>query len=173
VTASVLGLDLSLRRTAAVCIPANWDHEWSRVWWHVPDSGETPHNPREAIVRMLKIASAVCFFAQTQEAEHIFVEGHAFSMGGGAYALERAELVGVVKAALFGDGHTVTPIVASSARKLLFGKLPAKGAKVAAFTRLRAMGCPFAWKDDEADAFVIANAGRHALGLPCLAAEQP
>ena len=69
-------------------------------------------------------------------------------------------------------GVAVIPIVASSARKLLFGpqrRMSTREWKLFIHASFREMGAPGTWGEDERDAFCVANAGRHLLGAPCLA----
>lgn len=165
----VLGLDLSLRRTAAIVIPYEWDFEWRSLKVCIV-GGDCADDLRDQHARVEGIVDTLLDFATRHRATHAFFEQHSFSKGLMAYAMARAELVGVVKWEL--ERHCrmlAVPVVASSARKLLFGKLPAKDAKKHAVARVTAMGCPLTWKDDEVDATVVANFGRHLLGLPALA----
>lgn len=173
---SVVGLDLSLRRPGFCLLPAHWQPQ--SPWWgvqvaavdEVKDAGSK---------RLLRIVDEVYAFIHSRlsaPSPAVFVEQHAYGMANGSYALERAELVGAVKVMVRQRWHVeVIPVVASSARKLLFG--PVKRVQVskenggwkpfieAAFIE---MGNELSG-EDERDAFVIANAGRHLLGLPCLA----
>ncbi len=166
----VLGLDLSLRGSAAVLLHHDWDaaRPWERISTErFGDEGELGGQERvEGIVEgILKLCSG-------RRVGHAFVEEHAFNMSAGKHFVARAELVGAAKHRLFVEVDVeVIPVVASSARKLLFGPLPRMDRKTGkAFIKdqLAKMGSPFP-DEDSRDAFLVANAGRHSLGLPCLA----
>ena len=174
---AVFGFDLSLRRPGFCFLPP---------WWHPQDpwSGvevEAVEEEKDAgATRLLRIVEAAECFIESRWlreprsiAPACFVEQHAFGMSGGAYALERAELVGAVKVMVRMRWTVETiPIVAASARKLLLGpqrRMSTREWKPFIQASFREMGAPEAWGEDERDAACIANAGRHAIGLPCLA----
>jgi hypothetical protein len=166
---TVLGLDLSLSRSAAVVMPVP-GFERVHAW-----VAETDYRGQVLLHRMAKWIDLV---AEESGATSAFFEQHVIMRGAvlQAHALERIELVGALKLTLARRGIPVIAVVASSARKLLFGKLPRmKRPEIKKFVRheLRRMGAPetILAGEDEADAFVIANAGRHALGLPCFSVD--
>jgi hypothetical protein len=162
-----MGLDLSLRRTAIAVVRSGRrkSNLFDNAHVVVIEGGERIGTPRIAYI-VGEIRKEVVAEVVTDA----FVEQHAFSMGKGSYALERAELVGAVKYMLLTDfGIEAVPVVASSARKLLFGKLPrmaSKEIKRFVVNEFRKMGAPESWKDDECDAMAIVNYGRGELGLP-------
>ena len=166
---AVLGLDLSLRGSGAVVLRGAWDP--ADPWVGFTHHRFTEEGTLEGAARRSAISLAVWRLAVREGVGRSFVEEHSFSKGLLKHAFARAELVGAVKEALWSTGHLDTvPVVASGARKLLFGAQRRMNSKEwkrfieAGFTE---MGAP-PMDEDSRDAFVIANAGRHALGLPCL-----
>ena len=158
----VMGLDLSLRGAGLVVLEAGWVPGY---WKHVRYERFTEQGKREGDERVEGIVLGIC--AQMSGVSHVFVEEHSFAMALGAYALARAELVGAVRWEMRRQfGLPVRPIVASSARKILFGKLPrmvSKETKALIGYELGKMGAPFP-DEDTRDAFVVANAGWSRLG---------
>ena len=172
----VIGFDFSPTSTGAVWLPPGWTPgDWSSI---VADTFDTE---AEAGDLYAQACAALDFVDSTwmrtpAKFPTIFYEQYAFSRGNSSRSIQQHELGGMVKFALR-DKHAVVvahAVVASGARKLLFG--PTKRAQVAGSkgwkkfieAELARMGCPLG-SADERDAFVAANAGRHALGLPCLA----
>lgn len=171
----IVGLDLSLRRPGVCGLSGSWSpvDPWANV-----DVEAFPEVKDTGSKRLLRITQGVEGFVEKLAGDPrrppaVFVEQHAFGMAGGSFALERAELVGAVKVMVLRRwGVEVIPIVASSARKLLFGpqrRMSTREWKPFIHASFREMGAPGPWGEDERDAFVIANAGRHLLGAPCLA----
>ena len=164
----VAGLDLSLNGSACVVLP----HDWEPGNWRDMEWGRFTIDPK--IVRgMERVEIAVRGLDRMMRSvPSVFVEQYSFSFSANAIT-NIAELVGALKWELWrGDQILITPIVASSARKLLFGKqskMTRKEWKAFIAIELGKMGCELP-DEDSRDAFIIANAGRHALGLPCLAA---
>lgn len=182
----VMSLDLSLTSTGAVLVPGDWGGDWGRI----ARGRVQPKLPRfatedEKIERLIKANAAIVTFARERRPTHLVIEQYAYNMAsdkGRAHGLAIAELGGLVKAALHhGCGLSIEPFIASTARKLLLGKLPATRAKkgepkppklkTVVFQTLRSMGMPQDWGEDEADAFVGANwklsgIGGYALALP-------
>lgn len=165
---SVVGLDLSLRSPAAVLIPAGWElgnwHELS--WWSGNFPPPAPGDLAGQYARLLHITKTVVDFVVGSGATDVFVENYAFSASSTSVT-KLAELGGAVRVALWRAEHLVRPVVASQARKLLLGKLPKEGAKVAVQRALYAHGAPFT-NDDECDAFAVANLGLSELGLTAM-----
>ena len=93
-----------------------------------------------------------------------FIEGYAFSLRTSAHSL--GELGGVVRLELVRAGIEIRTANMSAARKLLLGKCPRKGAKVAACEALTAAGGRFDTLD-ESDAAVCVNWGLAELGGYC------
>ena len=176
---SVFGLDLSLRAPAWVFLPPNWDplDPWRGVTSQVVQVKKADEDA--GAKRLSRIVRAFEDFVDTRWSvttltpPRVFVEQHAFGMASGAYALERAELVGAVKVLVMQRWKVETlPIVASGARKLMFGpqkRMKSKEWKQFIAARFAEMDDAPRWGDDERDAFVVGNGGRHLLGLPCLA----
>lgn len=150
----VLGLDLSLTASAVVAVPLDWDGDFRRVQTLVV--GERLHRDSTDAVRAMRtdmIASRVLAFAQSVGATSAWVEGYAYSQNVAAHSL--AELGGVVRLALVRAGIELHTVTASSARKLLLGKLPRGKQKEAVQGALKAAGAPASWSPDEFDAFAV------------------
>ena len=159
---AVMGLDLSLRGSAMVVLESDW----------TPGTWKRTRAERFTMAGLLAGDERVAAIVEgihnnIGEVGHAFVEQHAFSAGLLSHAMARAELVGAVKRELFRQYRiTVVPVVASSARKTLFGKQPRmsrKEWKRFIWAQLDEMGAPFE-DEDTRDAFVIANAGWMQLG---------
>jgi hypothetical protein len=175
-----IGLDLSIRSPGIVALPWDWrPGDWGSVY-------AVSMKERKGIAGARRLHEIGRFifdrvrdgwltrakFGAHPSPPAIAIEQHAFAMASGAYALERAELVGVVKERIFDAfGVETIPIVASSARKLLLGRMPRMSRKewklllLDSFTKF---GAPFAGQEDCVDAAVIANALRYRIGLTCL-----
>jgi hypothetical protein len=170
----ILGMDLSIRGSALVCIPEDWfPGDWGRleIYRRIRPDIHAPIDDRiEYVVDQIL---ELTIMADTPPS-CAFVEAHVF-VGFQQGALPRVELVGAVKYALKKNfAVKTTPVIASQARKLLFGKLPQmKRPQIKAFVveQLRKMGAPFSENDDLCDAFVVANYGLSELGLLCLVQE--
>ena len=177
----VMGLDLSLRGAAAVVLPSRWSP--TEPWSTAPAAmQETPAHERftvegrlEGEERSAAIVGSVLELVAKHEVTHVFVEEYAFSFRATSVT-GLAELRGALKYALWKtETLRLVPIVASSARKILFGKTPRmarKEWKAAIRTALDRMGSPFE-DGDTRDAFVVANAARFRLGLPAFATSAP
>lgn len=153
----LMGLDLSARQAAAVALNVNWDGSFSRVVTRL--FGEElcrDATDYERARRCEMIADGIVGFAQGLLVSEAWIEGYAFNQKVSAHTL--GEVGGVVRLELVRAGISIRTANMSTARKLLLGKLPRKGAKVAAFEALRAAGMPL-WTMDEADAFVCVNLG--------------
>lgn len=182
VSPTVMGLDLSLTRPAMAIIPARWNiGDWSSIYVSslvVPPltkmgEGLSVYEMcRERYVRLEMIVQWVLNCMRSgMMPDHVFTEDYAFGQSSSSVT-KLAELGGVVKVAMFNHGRTVIPVTASSARKLLLGKLPGKGAgrgaaKAAVEAALHAAGSPCK-NDDEADAFACANFGLSETGHAAL-----
>jgi hypothetical protein len=174
--AAVIGLDLSLRGSGVVVLPSEWNPKtpWRDLTYaRLGEQGKLDGFHRVAgIVGYVEQVVERSTSLEKRRRTKVFVEEHAFSMGLQKYAYARAELVGAVKHALWGGyGIETFPVVASHARKLLFGKMPKmsrKEWKKVIEIELGKMGAPFE-DEDTRDAFLICNAGLEALRMPCLA----
>jgi hypothetical protein len=161
-TGTVVGLDLSLTGAAACALPCPWDGDLSRVRM-MPMAGykltndATVTDQRE---RIIDIRDRVLDFCKSVQAKRITVEAYAFSASGKITML--AELCGVVKIDLWENwGVSVESVHASSARKLLLQKLPARDSKLFVKVNVQRLGGPaLGWTMDQIDALVVAN---HAL----------
>lgn len=168
----ILGLDLSATAAACVALSTRWDGDFSRVF--VRQFGADLRKDATDVERARRtehIAQRIVEFARGLAVTEAWIEGYAFSMRTASHTL--GEVGGVVRLELVRVGIDIHTANMSAARKLLLGKLPKKGAKVAAHQALRAAGSPL-WTLDESDAFVCANLGlsEHA-GAFCFATEPP
>lgn len=165
----VMGLDLSLRASAALVIPAGWElGRWNKLVSHVVGSNLLQDADQgQKLSRLESISDEIVKFARDNHVTHVFVEQYAFSqMLTRAHAI--GELGGVVKLDLRRKlGLVVMPVVASQARKFLCGTVPRKDSKDFVIAKLVDMGANFQ-TDDEGDAFVVANWGLSELGLVAL-----
>lgn len=155
----VLGLDLSLTRTAAVVIPATWQPcEWgdirSRTFGGPLEKGPSA---QELADRVCGIARGVVEYAREFGVRHVYAEGYTFGAFGASH-YQLAELGGAVLFAFAQKGMLVRRINVSTARKYLLGMVPKKNPKPVVRSTLERAGLHFA-TDDEYDAFVVANAG--------------
>lgn len=164
---AIMGLDLSVRAAAACIVPTDWGGDWNRVITRVSGCalprGATEN---ERAWRCIDIAMNITGFANCFHVSQVWIEGYAFGQNTAANTL--GEVGGVVRAELAKLQYSIRTANMSTARKLLLGKLPKKGAKVAAREALRAAGAPD-WTLDECDAFVAANLGLCERGAFCFA----
>jgi Holliday junction resolvasome RuvABC endonuclease subunit len=163
----VLGLDLSLRRPAAVVIPAGW--ELGR-WQDLKRLSFEPlevASDRERYMRVGGIVARMIVFAREHEVSYAGVEDYAFSKSSSSVT-KLAELGGHARVEFLRRmGLLLRPVAASQARRQLLGALPPKNAKILTQRALYAAGAPFA-NDDECDAFAVANFMLTELGLVAL-----
>ncbi len=161
----LLGLDLSLTASAGVAVPLDWDGQWRRVATLVVGEDLRRDCSDEMRARRTEtIATRIVTFAKSRRATVAFIEGYAYSMLTSSHSL--GELGGVVRLELVRAGIELRTANMSTARKLLLGKCPKKGAKVAASNALIAAGGRFDTLD-ESDAMVAANFGLSELGGFC------
>ena len=162
---TVIGLDLSLNAAAAVAVPLSWDGQWSRVRSRVVGEPlRRDATDEERALRTETIASKIVAFALRESASVAYIEGYAFSLRTSAHSL--GELGGVVRLALLRAGIGIKTSNMGTARKLLLGACPKKGAKLAVTVALRASGAHFKTLD-EYDAMVCANLGLSEIGGYC------
>jgi hypothetical protein len=171
----VWGLDLSIRRSAAVMLPFDFVAGDGSLLWGAVHFGtsrgeqlsrEAPE--RDRIARNIETAGYVetmignmAAFANTR----VYVEDYAY---GAAYESARiGEVTGLVKAGLWKLAPELAPVPANmaSARKLFLGKL-SRGVKPkeAVERACKLIGVPFDTQD-EMDAFVVANYGLSEQGF--------
>jgi|SRR5882672_709621 len=169
----IVGFDLSLTAPAACFIPQGWElGDWLTLRFETYVGGDDAlvKTGVDALAwqyrRLIKISGWARNFVLEKRAQHTFVEGYAFSKHSSSVT-RLAELGGVCRVELFTYGRTLRPVVASSARKLILGKLPREDVKRVTHQAIWDHGAPFA-DGDQVDAFVVANAGLSELGLPFL-----
>lgn len=174
--AHVVGLDLSLRATAACALPLDWDYDLAKVRMLRANTIQLSRGASalQRAERIAQIAHDVVVFCLNVKATCVMLEDYAFAQSM-ANARETAELGGVVKHEILQALHfAAEPIVASQARKLLLQQLPGrkKGVKQPpgflkewVVRNVKRLG-PVAttWTDDECDAFVVANAALERAG---------
>jgi hypothetical protein len=85
-----------------------------------------------------------------------WIEGYGFRQATQAHTI--AEVAGVVRLELVRAGIEIRTVPASSARKLLLGKVPRSDQKAAVYATLRSAGAPIETYD-EGDALACANYG--------------
>lgn len=164
-----MGLDVSLKGTGICVLPTDWaPGDWGSVKSvRLGDEGELG-----GMDRVTEIARRIQERVSVYGVNRAAIENYAFSFSANAITVV-AELVGAIRYELWtGQNLLVRPIVASSARKTLFGaqrRMNRKEVKHFISIEMKKMGCPLE-SEDERDAFIIANRLRHDLGLPCLAA---
>lgn len=161
-----IGLDLSLRASAACAIPLDWGQRLDRVVTEIFGSDlKADAKEEERLRRIDEIATGVSrFIRSVSTAPKIFLESYAFAQSG-SHAREVAELTGLVKWSLWKEwGEAPTPIVASRARKILLQKLPRKDVKSFVHRNVKRIPGADGWTNDEADSFTIANVGVMLMG---------
>lgn len=163
-TAYALGFDLSLTAPAAVAIPLNWrPGAWRSVksWLYKIPEKERPSNDdtRGQYERYIKIADwAVDVAREVRASVRYGIENYAFSRNN-AQASRLMELGGIVRIQLYGAHAMIATVVsASSARKLLLGKVPRSDQKLAVqYALFNAAGAPKDWEENICDAFTVTN----------------
>jgi Holliday junction resolvasome RuvABC endonuclease subunit len=172
----VLGLDLSLKRSAAVCIPARWElGRWRDlgVESYPTDDPEPAPPERQQVERTERIeyvAQNVLDFVLRCRPTHVYVEDYGFSYNSqGVTAL--AELRGVVRRNVWLETRKMlVPVSTSAVRRVLLGR-NAKHAKVLVQQAFYGAGAPFD-NDDECDAAAVAAYGLSELGLTTISFAQ-
>lgn len=178
---SVLGLDLSLTRTAAVLLPTDWAGDWGDV--RVLTSGASlPNDASEMMrnARIVHIVNDLDSFLDDTTVEAAFVEGYSF--GNAQRAHQLGELRGVVRWHLVRRFQLAPkPVAPSSVRKLFFGAVPKErgdALKKHILSTVNALGAEFK-SHDVADAFLVANygltdvSGGRAMSLQGVVVPQP
>ena len=158
---AVAGLDLSLTGSAICWAPAGWDGDIARLRVETFGYSVTRDaSPREHVERYEHIANGISTFLIHHKVSGIYVEDHAFGLGGAGAAKTR-ELHGAVKLALWRCFEIpVVPVNISTGRKTLLQKCPQKGAKQFTEDNVRRLkGEALYWDADQVDAFVVMNHG--------------
>lgn len=167
---TLLGLDLSLTASASVAVPADWDGDWSRVRsLVVGEPLRRDASDAERALRTERIAGRLVAFARSVGATRAALEGYAYALRTSAHSL--GELGGVVRLELVRAGLELSTVPMQTARKLLLGRCPRQGAKVAVAEALRAAGAPRSWGLDELDAFAVVNVELADVGGYCFATQ--
>lgn len=160
---SVIGLDLSLRRTGWAIIPYGWGGDCSMVRVGAiecaPVEGDSCDTA--AISRILNgwtervgiwsSLDRMGLLSITKRADHIGIESlptHGFSI------TRLARLHGALRYALNGPTWDVQQ---ATARKLLLGSVPRKDLKRVVRETVNSFPGAESWGPDECDAFVVAN----------------
>jgi len=167
---SLMGLDLSPTASAAVAVPLDWDGDWRRIA-RLTVGESLPRNASDSVRarRCETIATRLVAFARAHGVTDAWIEGYAFSRAEHAHTI--AEVSGVVRLELVRAGIGLHTVPASSARKLLLGKVPRSEAKAAVYAAFRAAGAPIE-TFDEGDALAVANFGLSEAGGYCFAQGQ-
>lgn len=170
---SIVGLDLSLRATACAAIPLDWaTQDLAAVRMKILGAELTKTATREETIdRMIDIADGVIKFCHEVQARGVFLEDHAFGMGG-QNANQTIEMTGIVKAWLREHwGVAAIPVASASARKTLLQHVPSSRGQPKGFVKkfvarnVQRLGpVAQAWTLDEIDAFVVANHGLMVRG---------
>ncbi len=171
-TRDVVGLDLSLTRSAACFIPADWEpFLHGEVNWGALRTMTVGHplkkdaSPEEKADRLMRIAGSISEWIS--ETSVVAIEDYAYGLSGNS-GMMLGELGGAVKYALWCDLKIGVQVVnQSTARKFLLGKLPPRDRAMVVVAQLEEWGCPFETVDAK-DAFVIASYYRTELGMPGL-----
>lgn len=160
-----MGLDVSLKGTGMVSLPAGWSGDWAELkaktyGYSVPKAaGDGPR-----IARLEKILARTLEFARAHDVKVAWVEGYAF--GSKTYAHSLGEIGGLIKVELVRAGIDVQVANISQARKLALGKAPKVDAKHALFrflsSRLTPLGVGLDL--DQADALCALNLGLQIAG---------
>ena len=154
----MIGLDLSLRRPAAVRCPDPWSGQWEAVTVSVPSIPAVKKDASD-MPRLNALYRWALVLAGHHVGERVFREAPAFDAHRGH---AKGEGLGVVRLGLFLGGIDETVQVnASQARKLLLGYNPTSRqlAKKVVMSAWWALGFP--WSDDEdlCDAMTVLNWG--------------
>lgn len=182
----VIGMDISWRRPAMVVLPANWkpgDWKTIRSFAFAESRSEKTLNEVECIERTERLVTKIAGVIKHQlfsdpysnhvdQSVHCFIEQYAYAQHQQGGHARIVEFVGALKLEVWREcGILLLPVIGTSARKLLLGRIPRSVGKVKVYvqTEVFRMGAPKEWTEDEVDAFVIANCGRSLLGLPALA----
>lgn len=166
--AGVIGIDLSLRRAAAVFLPAGWcPGTWDGVAWATTGAEVAGRDERLCAERLVKIANDLFMFLHSHAADHVFMEDYAYGLAGHA-GMALAEAGGAVKLTFAEDDVVIRSVNQSTARALFLGKLPKDKRAQVTHAAIQRLEPPWGRGSDEGDALVVANLGRSLLGLPAM-----
>lgn len=168
----ILAFDLSLKAPAAVALPRDWrPGDWKRVksWLarpKVPEGGDLTGEVQRymAIAEWAEGVISDVIRGQHAQEVHAYVEAYGFKKNN-SWASRLMESGGVVKATVYmRHAMILTPVNASTARKLLLGKLPRSDQKIAVQRAVFAAKAPKTWEENICDAFVVCNFGLSEMG---------
>jgi hypothetical protein len=163
----VVGLDLSLRRTAWVAVPLLWQRDWGQIVTGIIEPGEDMLGLERLNLIWSMLDPLRELVSDSWEAQYAFIESPAFGRYGSHAS---GELHGIVKLALFREGFHVAVANMTQARLLLLGQVPHKSkAKKEVVAAWKAASAPFAPDNDLCDAMTCANWGLSELGGQCFA----
>lgn len=159
----MIGLDLSLRRSAMVAVPTSWDGRMSSV---VTSVFEPPKVARGDMIASLQRLHGLLEWSRSLpwELGPAFSERPAYRGSFVAHSL--GEGIGAVKVGLFEHGCLVHEVEASAARKLLLGYNPSgrELAKKVVMSAWSSLGFPRAGDEDVCDAMTVLNYAMHRHG---------
>ena len=138
---TLMGLDLSATAAAACAVPLTWDGDFRRV--HTLVVGGTLRrdaSDEERARRCEAIAVQLVGFARVHRVTEAWIEGYAYGQRTASHTL--GEVGGVVRLELVRAGIALRTANVGTARKLLLGRVPRRGAKYAAHAALHAAGSP-------------------------------
>lgn len=167
----IIGLDLSLTNTGLTACPNDWAGDWTQAAaWERGAKKPAGDTESAAVARVadlaLDIVTAVIRLSHPSPHSEtsVWIEERVWARQKGVG--RNAELAAIVKHELVRKGFGLHMVVASSARKLLLGKVPRLGvdAKNAVQATLRQAGCPVEWSQDQTDAACIMNYGVYQSG---------
>jgi hypothetical protein len=177
---AIVGFDISLTGPAACILPLRWrPGDWKRARVeHLKFDSLKLDDARGRVERHLTIARWVCAVVERAGIDNdntsCWIEGYAYNQNTNAMS-RLIELGGVVREWLWVKRGIIPVIVASaSARKVFFGnrKLPRSNVKTGVHLALyNEAHAPKKWTEDEADAFLVAQAGLSAAGGTVLTLE--
>jgi Holliday junction resolvasome RuvABC endonuclease subunit len=162
-SATIVGVDLSLRRAAACALPVDWDKRgWDLSAVHTIVTGSEladASDERSRIERLRHVARDLVDFIERNEACRVAIEQYAMGTGRQSHKHSVGEVGGAFKLKLLDHLDLVAePVVASQARKTFAGRLPRAGVKDWIVEQVRRLGgSALGWSPDECDAFVVAN----------------
>lgn len=162
----MIGLDLSLRRPAAVIVPTPWKGDWRSVTASVPAIQRVQQGDEDGqAARLVALYGWALKMRLSHPSDIVWREREAFSQANMAHA--KGEGLGVIRLAFWTpDAPGVRSCTASEARTLLLGSNPRerKLAKAVVMSAWKSLGFPWADDEDLCDAMTILNYGLSVAG---------